>query len=80
MKTIAALFLTLGILFSIGCGGYNAYMGLHGASILRTPEIHENFSADRECLECHHPDSDTDAPKPRHYKFTGCLKCHNDPI
>ena len=80
MKRICVLFLTLVVLFFLGCGGYKAYMGLHGRSILLTPEIHENVVEDDACLACHHPDSDTDAPKTRHYKFTGCLKCHHDPI
>ncbi|MBU0995061.1 MAG: hypothetical protein KJ737_21415 [Proteobacteria bacterium] len=77
-KHALSSFLLLSALLVAGCGGYKAYMGLHGPSIRNTPDVHENVSLDQECLECHHPDRETDAPKPRHYKFTGCLKCHNE--
>ncbi len=56
-----------------------AYMGLHGKSVKNFPEIHDNFTTDSECIECHHPDNLADnAPVAPHPKFHGCLKCHND--
>jgi len=57
------------------------YLGVHGPSIKLTPEEHEGFSEDEECLECHGKDSDPDeAPTSTHYGFHGCLKCHNDEV
>ena len=62
-----------------GCA-YRHYLGLHGPSIQRSPDVHEGVTEDQECLECHHPDRDPTGPPTSHPKFTGCLKCHNDDI
>ena len=62
-----------------GCA-YRHYMGMHGPSIRSTLDIHEGITEDHECLECHHPDRDPVGPPTSHPQFTGCLKCHNDPI
>jgi hypothetical protein len=57
------------------------YFGFHGPSIRLTPEEHEGFTEDEECLECHGKESDPDeAPLSTHYGFHGCLKCHNDEV
>jgi len=62
-----------------GCA-YRHYMGLHGPSIQRFPEVHEGVRTDAECLGCHHPDRDPQGPPTTHPQFKGCLKCHNDPL
>jgi hypothetical protein len=57
------------------------YLGFHGPSIRLTPEEHEGYTEDEECRDCHGKDSDPDeAPRSTHYKFHGCLKCHNDEV
>jgi hypothetical protein len=62
-----------------GCA-YRHYLGLHGPSIQRSPDIHEGVREDAECLACHHPERDPQGPPTTHPQFTGCLKCHNDPV
>lgn len=56
------------------------YLGLHGPSIKLSPDVHEGFGEDAECLDCHQPDGDPAAPQTTHAGFHGCLKCHNDEI
>jgi hypothetical protein len=56
------------------------YLGLHGPSIRLTPEEHEGFYEDEECLECHGKESDPDYTRTTHSGFHGCLKCHNDAV
>lgn len=70
--TIALLLIV--VLFS-GCA-YRYYLGMHGPSIKNSPEIHLDFKQDDQCLQCHDPDSPTDAPPTSHPQFKGCLKCH----
>jgi hypothetical protein len=69
--------LTLAVLCSCA---YRYYLGMHGPSIRRFPDIHEGVREDSECLECHHPDRDPEGPPTSHPQFKGCLKCHNDQI
>lgn len=67
------------LLLIAGCA-HRYYLGMHGPSIRRYPEIHANVATDQECLECHHPDHNPTGPPTSHPHFTGCLKCHNDPL
>jgi hypothetical protein len=67
------------LLILAGCA-YRHYMGLHGPSIRSTPDIHEGVTEDGQCLECHHPDRNPVGLPTSHPQFTGCLKCHNDPV
>ncbi len=62
-----------------GCA-YRHYMGLHGPSIRNSPDVHEGVREDAECLACHDPDRDPVGPPTSHPQFTGCLKCHDDPV
>jgi hypothetical protein len=66
------------ILFG-GCA-YRHYLGLHGPSVRSSPAIHEGVTEDADCLACHHPERDPVGPATSHPQFTGCLKCHNDPL
>ena len=68
------------ILVFLSSCAYRYYLGMHGPSIRSTPDIHSGVTADRECLECHDPDRDPVGPPTSHPQFTGCLKCHNDPL
>ncbi len=67
------------LLFCSGCA-YRYYLGFHGPSIRMYPDIHEEVTRDEECLACHHPDRNPSGPPTSHPEFTGCLKCHNDPV
>jgi len=67
------------ILLVSGCA-YRYYFGMHGPSIRHYPEIHAGVKRDVACLECHHPDRDPSGPPTSHPQFTGCLKCHDDPL
>ncbi len=67
------------ILLVSGCA-YRYYLGMHGPSIRQYPQIHAGFKTDAECLECHHPGRDPSGPATSHPQFTGCLKCHDDPL
>jgi hypothetical protein len=62
-----------------GCA-YRHYLGVHGPSIRRFPEIHAGARLDEECLACHHPDRDPAGPPTSHPRFRGCLKCHDDEV
>jgi hypothetical protein len=66
-------------MLSSGCA-YRYYLGMHGPTIQRYPEIHTGFSTDEECLACHDPARDPSGLPTSHPHFTGCLKCHNDPL
>jgi hypothetical protein len=72
--------LLLFILILLSSCAYRHYMGLHGPSIKAYPLVHSGFKEDKTCLMCHSPESDAEAPKTSHPKFTGCLKCHNDEL
>jgi len=76
MKKLYLLYSILAVVTVSGC----AYLGIHGPSILATPEVHSDVSTDSECLECHHLDRDKDTPQTPHPNFTGCIKCHTDPV
>ncbi len=67
--------LLLLLLATTGCA-YRHYLGLHGPSIAASPDIHLDARSDGQCLECHNPDTPTDAPPTNHPGFTGCLTCH----
>ena len=80
MKKCALFVIFCGLmLVMISCVSRH-YLGLHGPSIKRYPEVHEGVTDDEECLECHHPDKEPAGPPTTHPNFTGCLKCHNDDI
>jgi hypothetical protein len=69
----------LAVSFASGCA-YRYYLGMHGPSIRQHPELHQGYTQDSECLQCHHPDCDPAGPPTTHPGFTGCLKCHNDEV
>jgi hypothetical protein len=71
--------LAFGILFGSGCA-YRYYLGMHGPSILKHPEVHQGVKEDRECLACHHPDRNPQGPPTTHPGFVGCYKCHSDAV
>jgi hypothetical protein len=77
---IKKLVLSAAIMVLLSGCAYRYYLGMHGPSIRAFPDIHQRVTADRECLKCHHPDENTDAPATSHPNFTGCLKCHNDEL
>lgn len=80
MKTIKQiLFGSLILVVVTGCA-YRYYLGMHGPSIRNFPDVHEGVTEDSECLQCHHPERDPAGPPTSHPQFTGCLKCHNDPL
>jgi len=66
------------VFFSFTMGSC-AYLGFHGPSVQRYPDIHENVSEDWQCLKCHYGD-DPQGPLTPHPNFSGCLKCHIDEI
>ena len=77
MQKILSLALLLLIVSSSGCA-YRYYLGMHGPSIRNSPEIHLDVKEDEQCLECHNPDTPTEAPPTDHPHFKGCLNCHDD--
>jgi hypothetical protein len=80
MKSIIRILLCgLILVILTGCA-YRYYLGMHGPSMSNFPDIHEGVTEDSECLKCHHPDWDSAGPPTSHPQFTGCLKCHNDPL
>lgn len=80
MKTMKQILLSsLMLVVVTGCA-YRYYLGMHGPSIRNSPDVHEGVTEDSECLECHHPERDPTGPATTHPHFTGCLKCHNDPL
>lgn len=65
---------------SSGCA-YRHYLGMHGPTIRKYPEIHTaEIREDSQCLGCHGPDASADAPPTTHPGFKGCLDCHNEPL
>ena len=62
-----------------GCA-YRYYLGVHGPSIYKYPEIHQGARQDSDCLGCHHPDGNPQGPPTTHPGFVGCYKCHSDPV
>lgn len=78
LKWTFQLVLFLGISACAMSGLY--FLGLHGPSIKLTPDAHEGFFEDEECLDCHGEDNEPDAPRTTHSGFHGCLKCHNDAV
>lgn len=80
MKTVKrTLIYSLVPAVMVGCA-YGHYVGLHGPTIRNHPDIHEGVVEDAQCLACHHPDLNPTGPPTSHPQFTGCLKCHNDPL
>ncbi|RPH43654.1 MAG: hypothetical protein EHM86_00905 [Desulfobulbaceae bacterium] len=73
-KTLTTALLLL-LLASSGCA-YRHYLGMHGPSINNSPDIHLDAKNDEQCLQCHNPETPTDAPPTNHPRFKGCLKCH----
>lgn len=71
----------LAVLAGTGGCAYRYYLGMHGPSIRKHPEVHtEDIREDTQCLECHSPANQSgEAPATSHPGFKGCLKCHNDP-
>jgi hypothetical protein len=80
MKTMKISLLALsGIMLLTGCA-YRYYLGMHGPSVSRHPDIHAGITTDEECLGCHGSQSNPRGPATSHPQFTGCLKCHNDEL
>ena len=80
MKKCTLIVILYGFILVMGSCANRHYLGFHGPSIKRTPDVHEGVTQDEECLECHHPDNEPAGPPTTHPNFTGCLKCHNDDI
>ena len=78
------LLLTISFLVAITSAGcaYRYYLGLHGPSKNAYPDNHgADISEDAQCLGCHGPgNASAGMPATSHPSFTGCLKCHNDPV
>jgi hypothetical protein len=78
MRTIKiALFALLAVMTFSGCM-VRYYLGMHGPSVKRYPDIHAGITRDQECLQCHRAQNNPQGPVTNHSHFTGCLKCHND--
>jgi hypothetical protein len=57
-----------------GCA-YRHYLGVHGPSIRRFPEIHAGARLDEECLACHLPSPVPRLPEmPRRRGVNGLLR------
>jgi hypothetical protein len=80
MKKCTIIVIIGSFLIVMSSCAYRHYLGFHGPSIKRSPDVHEGVTEDEECLECHHPDKEPSGPPTTHPNFTGCLKCHNDDI
>jgi len=80
MKTVKQIILCSIALVVLGGCAYRHYLGLHGPSVRNVPDVHEGVTEDAECLVCHHPDRHPTGPPTSHPQFTGCLKCHSDPL
>ena len=77
MKNI--IYAAVVILFLLICGcTYRHYLGMHGPSINRYPDIHEDVKTDDQCLACHNPENNPEGPATSHPGFKGCFKCHSD--
>lgn len=77
MRKLFTFIILVSLVFLCGCA-YRHYLGMHGASIKLSPDIHEGATEDDQCLECHDPENDPVGPPTSHPDFKGCLKCHND--
>ncbi len=83
MKRKRALTLALLVVLTTSGGcAYRYYLGMHGPSIINSPEIHTaSITEDVQCLECHSPKNHSgNAPITTHPNFTGCIKCHRGPV
>jgi uracil-DNA glycosylase len=80
MKTVKRIIICSIALVVLGGCAYRHYLGMHGPSVRNAPDVHEGVTEDAECLGCHHPDRNPTGPLTSHPQFTGCLKCHSDPI
>ncbi len=80
MKTVKRIILCGIALVVLGGCAYRHYLGVHGPSVLNSPDIHEGVTDDAECLSCHHPDMNPTGPPTSHPQFTGCIKCHSDAL
>ena len=80
MNALSRIIISIFLLAALTGCAYRHYLGMHGPTIQRFPEVHEGAYRDDECLACHHPDRDPQGPPTSHPQFTGCLKCHNDPL
>ncbi len=80
MKTVKRIIIYSIALVVLGGCAYRHYLGLHGPSVRNTPNVHEGVTEDAECLGCHHPDRNPMGPPTSHPQFSGCLKCHSDPL
>ena len=77
MKKVIYVFILISFLLIYGCA-YRHYLGLHGPSINKYPDIHEDVKTDEQCLVCHNPGNDPETPVTSHPGFKGCFKCHSD--
>lgn len=80
-KRVLTLLLLAVVATSAGCA-YRHYLGMHGPTTKKHPDIHfDSIKEDNECLDCHSPKNTSgEAPTTSHPTFKGCLKCHNDPV
>lgn len=76
---IKVLVLLAFLIFVSSCA-YRHYLGIHGPSVKKYPQVHASFTADKSCLMCHEPGTSATSPKTGHPNFKGCLKCHNDDL
>lgn len=70
----------LAVILLVSSCAYRHYLGIHGPSVKKFPDIHADYTADASCLMCHRPGSSVNSPKTGHPQFKGCLKCHNDDL
>ncbi len=80
MKTVKRIIVCSMALVVLGGCAYRHYLGMHGPSVRNTPDVHEGVVEDAECLGCHYPEPNSTGPPTSHPDFSGCLKCHNDPL
>lgn len=76
-RVFIAAVLLLSALSGAGCA-YRYYLGMHGPSIRLSPQVHQGFREDSECLSCHRPGRNPQGPPTTHPTFVGCFKCHSD--
>jgi hypothetical protein len=80
MKTIERIVVGSLVLWVMTGCAYQHYLGIHGPSVRNYPDVHKGVTEDVECLGCHHPERNPSGPPTSHPQFTGCLKCHDDPL
>jgi len=80
MRTLKHVLIGGAALLLLGGCVYRYYLGMHGPSIRRYPEVHAGVVEDAECLACHDPEGDPVGPPTSHPQFVGCLKCHDDVV